>query len=193
MTMAPLAASMPYKAEASGPLSTTSDSMSSGLRSAARLVKSTPRLLNAVSEPGASEASTPVFSVLLSSGRPSTIISGWLLLLIELTPLMVIDVDAPGTPELLVTSTPATRPCSALMKFSRCVCAISAPWTLCCEVPRARCEVLCPSAVTTSASRFEATRLSCTLMKFAVPMVRSSGAFPMRRNSSTSPSAARSV
>ena len=54
-------------------------------------------------------------------------ISGWLLLLISLTPLMVIEEDAPGTPELLVTSTPAMRPCSALTKFSRCVCAISTP------------------------------------------------------------------
>ena len=77
--------------------------MSSGFRSAARLVKSTPRLLNAVAEPGASDASTPVLSVLLSSGRPSMIISGWLLLLIELTPRMVIDDDAPGTPEVLTT------------------------------------------------------------------------------------------
>ena len=67
-----------------------------------------------------------MFIVLLSIGRPSTIISGWLLLLIELTPRIVIDDDAPGTPEVLVTSTPATRPCSAFTKFSRCVCAISA-------------------------------------------------------------------
>ena len=57
--------------------------------------------------------------------------SGWLLPLIELTPRMMIDEEAPGTPDVLVTSTPATRPCSALTKFSRCVCAISAPWTLC--------------------------------------------------------------
>ena len=100
--------------------------MSSGLMSAARFVKSTPRLLKASADVGASDASVPVFVVLLSIGRPSTIISGWLLLLIELTPRMVIDVDAPGTPDVLVTSTPATRPCSALMKFSRCVCAMSA-------------------------------------------------------------------
>ena len=71
--------------------------------SAARLVKSTPRLLNAVADPGASEARSPVFSVLLSIGRPSMIISGWLLLLIELTPRIVIDDDAPGTPDVLVT------------------------------------------------------------------------------------------
>ena len=70
--------------------------MSSGLMSAARFVKSTPRLLNAVTEPGASDASTPVFSVLLSIGRPSMIISGWLLPLIELTPRMVIDDEAPA-------------------------------------------------------------------------------------------------
>jgi hypothetical protein len=38
------------------------------------------------------------------------IMRGWLLLLIELMPLIVIDDDAPGIPELLVTSTPATRP-----------------------------------------------------------------------------------
>jgi hypothetical protein len=31
------------------------------------------------------------------------IMSGWLLLLIELTPLMVIDEDEPGMPEVLVT------------------------------------------------------------------------------------------
>ena len=49
--------------------------MSSGLRSAARFVKSSPRLLNAVVEL-ASEARTPVLRVLLSIGRPSMIISG---------------------------------------------------------------------------------------------------------------------
>ena len=93
-------------------------------------MKSTPRFENAVFELR-SEASTVVLSVLLSIGNPSTMMSGWLLLLMELTPRMMIDVDAPGTPEVLVTSTPATRPCNALMKFSRCVCAISTPETLC--------------------------------------------------------------
>jgi hypothetical protein len=102
-------------------------SMSSGFRSAARLVKSSPRLLKAVTEPGASAASTLVLSVLLSIGRPSMIIRGWLLLLMELMPRIVIDDEAPGTPEVLVTLTPATLPCSALTKFSRCVCATSAP------------------------------------------------------------------
>src|SRR6476619_948886 len=101
--------------------------MSSGLMSAARLVKSTPRLLNAVGEPGASAASTFEFIVLLSIGRPSTIMSGWLLLLIELTPRIVMDDEAPGVPDVLVTCTPATRPCRALTKFSRCVCAIAGP------------------------------------------------------------------
>jgi hypothetical protein len=42
-----------------------------------------------------------------------------LVLLIELTPRIVINVEAPGAPDVLVTSTPATRPCSELMKFSR--------------------------------------------------------------------------
>jgi hypothetical protein len=55
------------------------------------------------------------------------IINGWLLLLMELIPLIVIDDDEPGTPEVLVTFKPATRPCSALTKFSRCVWATSAP------------------------------------------------------------------
>ena len=126
--------------------------MSSGLRSEARLLKSRPRLLNAVVDPGASEASAPVLNVLLSIGRPSTIISGWLLELIELTPRIVIDDDAPGTPDVLVTSTPATRPCSELRKFSRCVCAISGPATDCCEVPIPRLFTVSPSAVTTMAS-----------------------------------------
>src|SRR5213078_801580 len=99
----------PYSAAAPGPLSTVRLPISSGLRSAARLVKSTPRFENAVVE-FASDASTPVLSVRLSIGRPSTMISGWLLPLIELTPRMVIDEDAPGTPDVLVTSTPATRP-----------------------------------------------------------------------------------
>jgi hypothetical protein len=54
-----------------------------------------------------------------------------LLLLMELMPRMVIDDDAPGTPELLTTSTPATRPCRALTKFSRCVLAMSEPCTVC--------------------------------------------------------------
>src|SRR3954469_2010390 len=110
MMIAPFAASIPYSPAASGPLSTVMDSMSSGLMSAARLVKSTPRLLNAVEEPGRSDGSADVFSVLLSIGRPSTTISGWLLLLIELTPRIVMDDDAPGTPDELVTSTPAIRP-----------------------------------------------------------------------------------
>ncbi|GAC1606661.1 MAG: hypothetical protein NVS3B25_35690 [Hymenobacter sp.] len=64
--------------------------------------------------------------------------SGWLLPLMELAPRMMIDEDAPGTPEVLVTCTPATRPCSAFTKFSRCVCAISVPCTLCCAVPSER-------------------------------------------------------
>ena len=112
--------------------------MSSGFRSAARLVKSTLRLLNAVVEL-TSEASTPVFKVRLSIGSPSRIISGWLLLLIELMPLMTIDDDAPGMPEELVTSTPAMRPCSAFTKLSRCASAICAPVTLCWAVPRDLC------------------------------------------------------
>src|SRR5216117_244642 len=51
---------------------------------------------------------------------------------------MVMDADAPGTPEVLVTSTPAMHPCSALTKFSRCVCAMSTPRMVCCAVPSAR-------------------------------------------------------
>ena len=112
--------------------------MSCGFRSAARLVKSTLRLLNA-DVALLSEASTPVLSVRLSIGRPSTIMSGWLLLLIELMPLMTIDDEAPGAPEVLVTSTPATLPCSALTKFSRCAEAMSSPRTVCCAVPSALC------------------------------------------------------
>src|ERR1051325_2978294 len=189
MTIAPLAASMPYRAEASGPFSTVSVSMSSGFRSAARLVKSTPRLLSAVLELW-SDASTPVFIVLLSSGSPSTIISGWLLPLMELTPRITIDAEAPGTPDVLVTSTPAIRPCSALTKFSRCVCAISGPRTVCCDQPRARCSVVCPRAVTTTASRLIATRRSWTSMTSASATVRSTGAVPINRNCSTCPAVA---
>jgi hypothetical protein len=73
--MAPFAASMPYSAAASGPFNTVSDSMSSGLKSAARLVKSIARLDSAVFE-FASDASSPVLRVRLSIGSPSTIISG---------------------------------------------------------------------------------------------------------------------
>src|SRR5436309_590543 len=102
ITIAPFAASMPYSAAASGPFNTVSVSMSCEFRSAARLVKSTPRLLNAVTEL-LSDASTPVLTVRLSIGRPSTMISGWLLLLIELTPRMTRDEEAPGTPDVLVT------------------------------------------------------------------------------------------
>ena len=55
------------------------------------------------------------------------IISGWLLLLIELTPRMVMDDEAPGTPELLVTSTPATRPCKRVDEvFAACLRDIGA-------------------------------------------------------------------
>ena len=86
-------------------------SISSGFKSAERFVKSTPRLLKAPPpEPGASAAKTPVFNVLLSIGKPSIIINGWLLPLIELTPRIVIEEEAPGTPDELFTSTPATRP-----------------------------------------------------------------------------------
>ena len=132
--------------------------MSSGLMSAARLVKSTPRLLNAVAEPGASDASTPVLSVLLSIGRPSMIISGWLLLLIELTPRMVIDDEAPGTPDVLVTSTPATRPCSALTKFSRCVSRdVGAANGLLGGSEGSAAWAVSPSAVTTTSLRVVAT------------------------------------
>ena len=73
--IAPFAASMPYNAAASGPLSTVTPSMSSEFRSAARFVKSTPRLLNAVVEL-LSDASTPVLTVRLSIGSPSTMMSG---------------------------------------------------------------------------------------------------------------------
>ena len=110
ITIAPFAASIPYKAAASGPFKTTILSISSGFKSAERLVKSTPRLLKAVNDPGASEAKTPVFNVLLSIGKPSIIINGWLLPLIELTPRMVMEEEAPGTPDELFTSTPAIRP-----------------------------------------------------------------------------------
>ena len=181
---------MPYSAAASGPFSTVSVSMSCEFRSAARLVKSTPRLLNAVTEL-LSDASTPVLTVRLSIGRPSTMISGWLLLLIELTPRMVIDEDAPGTPEVLVTSTPAMRPCNALTKFSRCVWAMSLPWSVCCEAPWARRSAVAPSAVTSTASRLNATWRSATLMTSSAPTVRSTRPVPMNRYCSTWPTSAR--
>ena len=98
--------------------------MSSGLISAARLVKSTPLFEKEVFEL-LSEKKAEVLKVLLSIGKPSTTNKGWLLPLMELTPLMVIAEDAPGTPDVLVTSTPATLPCKALIKFSRCVSAMS--------------------------------------------------------------------
>ena len=152
-----------------------------------------PRLLNAVAEPGASEAKTPVFSVLLSMGKPSMTISGWLLLLMELMPRMVIIEEAPGTPEELTTFTPATRPCNELMKFSRCVPAMSVPCTVCCAVPSARCSVVWPNAVTTTASSDVGVRRSCTLMTLSAPTTRSAGTVPMNLNWSTSPTDARMV
>ena len=118
---------------------------------------------------------------------------GWLLLLIELTPRIVIDDDDPGTPDVLTTFTPATRPCSAFTKFSRCVCAISTPETLCCAVPSDRCAAVCPSAVTTTASSAVAARFNATLMTFSAPTVRSAGVVPMKRNCSTCPGVARMV
>ena len=118
-------------------------------------------------------------------------ISGWLLPLIELTPRIVIDDDAPGTPEVLVTSTPAMRPCSALTKFSRCVCAISPPWSVCCEAPWARRSAVAPSAVTSTASRLNATWRSATLMTSSAPTVRSTSPVPMNRYCSTWPTSAR--
>ena len=168
------------------------DSMSSGLMSAARLVKSNPRLLNAVDEPGRSDGKAFVLSVLLSIGRPSTIMSGWLLLLIELTPRIVIDDEAPGTPDELTTFTPATRPCSALTKFSRCVEAIAVPATDCCAVPSARSAVVCPRAVTTTASSEVIERRSATLITLSAPTARSAGVMPTKRKVSTCPGAARS-
>ena len=68
---------------------------------------------------------------------------------------------------------------------------MSAPVTVCCAVPSARCAVVWPSAVTTTASRDVATRRSCTLMTFSAPTVRSVGAVPMKRNCSTCPAATR--
>ena len=150
--------------------------MSSGLMSIARFEKSTPRLLNAVAEPGASEASTLVFIVLLSIGSPSMMKSGWLLLLMELVPRIVIDDEAPGTPEVLFTVTPATRPCRALTKFVRCDCAISAPRTVCCAVPTERSAAVCPRAVVTTSSSFVTDFRSWTSTTVAWPTVRCSGA-----------------
>ena len=101
---------------------------------------------------------------------------------------MVIEVEAPGTPDVLVTSTPATRPDSELMKFSRCVWAISGPPTVCCEVPCDRSTAVCPSAVTTTASRLSAARRSCTLMTTSVSLtVRSASSVPIIRNCRTWP------
>src|SRR5207237_6056422 len=116
MMIAPFAASIPYSAAASGPLSTVTPSMSSEFKSAARFVKSTPRLLNAVVEL-LSDASTPVLTVRLSIGSPSTMMNGWLLLLIELTPRMTIEEYATGTPEVLVMSMPTTHQDKTLMKL----------------------------------------------------------------------------
>ena len=173
---------MPYRADASGPLSTVSVSMSSGLRSAPRFVKSTLRLSNELEEFGASDANVPVVSVLLSMGRPSTIMSGWLLLLIWLTPRMTMEVDAPGVPEVEVTLTPATRPCNELMKFSRCVPAMSEPCTVCCAVPSARCSVVWPNAVTTTASSVVGVLRSWTLIVLSAPTRRETATVPMNRN-----------
>ena len=85
---------------------------------------------------------------------------------------MVIEVEAPGTPDVLVTSTPATRPDRELMKFSPCD----------------RSTAVCPSAVTTTASRLSAARLSCTLMTTSVSLtVRSASSVPIIRNCRTWP------
>src|ERR1041384_6541207 len=111
--------------------------MSSGLRSDARLLKSKVRLLNGVFELRP-EASTPVLSVRLSIGKPSTMMSGWLLLEIEPTPRITMDDDAPGTPDVDVTSRPAMRPAKALAKLGRCVCAIGSPSRDCCDAPNGR-------------------------------------------------------
>ncbi len=128
ITTAPEAASIPYKAEASGPLRIVIFSISSGLISAPLLVKSTPRLFKAVPLFN-DEANTPVEVVALLIGKPSTTNKGWLLPLNELIPLITIDVEAPGSPEVELISTPGTLPASALIKFSRCVCATVSPLT----------------------------------------------------------------
>ncbi|MNY19825.1 hypothetical protein D3C86_1532780 [compost metagenome] len=121
----------------------------------------------------ASDTNAEVFKVLLSIGNPSTIISGWLLPLIELTPRMVIDDEAPGTPEELVTSTPATLPCKALIKFSRCVSAMAAPLTVCCEVPSSRFLTVLPKAVITTSSKPFESDFNATLMVVFAPTVLS--------------------
>ena len=46
----------------------------------------------------------------VSSGIPSTTIIGWLFPLIEVIPLIRIDIPLPGSPELDIISTPAIRP-----------------------------------------------------------------------------------
>ena len=116
--------------------------------------------------------------------------SGWLLPLIELTPRIVMLDDEPGTPEELVTSTPATRPASALMKFSRPVCASSAPETVCWALPSSRLAAVWPSAVTTMASRLAADFSSATSMMLAAPTSCSFGTYPISRNCSVWPTRA---
>lgn len=111
--------------------------------------------------------------------------SGWLLLEIELTPRIVIELDAPGTPELLVTSTPATRPCSELTKFSRCVWAISAPGTVCWATPMDRRTEVSPRAEMTVASSIMAMRFSWISIVLSAPTTRSTDSLPISRKIST--------
>src|SRR5690606_35005612 len=113
---------------ASGPFRIVMLSMSCGLMSAPLFVKSVEWLSSDVAE-FAEEAKPAVLKVLLLIGNPSTTYSGWLLPLSELTPRIMIEDEEPGKPEVVVTSTPATRPARPFTKFSRCVWATVDPLT----------------------------------------------------------------
>src|SRR5690606_6923383 len=61
---------------------------------------------------GPSATVPPKLSLLLSTGNPSMTYNGSLPALMELLPLVLTDVAAPGCPEVCVNNNPDTRPCT---------------------------------------------------------------------------------
>ncbi len=126
----PLAASLPYKADAAAPFNTLKLSIELGSISA---------------------SPEELLPLAASKGTPFTTRRGWLFPVIEEPPLITIRAPLPGWLEALEICTPATLPLKALTKLLVAFTELKLPpSTSAVAYPKALFSLLIPKAVTTT-------------------------------------------
>ena len=148
----------------------STDSMSFGLMSAARFEVTVPPV------PGKSAGPCSLDTVVLSIGWPSTTNSGWLVPYTEVAPRILIDAEAPGSPDWVRTSTLGALPASALTTFAGSVARLMSELStvLMTEPSRSRVDVV-PAPVTTTSPRRSGLVSRVKSRVIVAPLVRTTG------------------